>query len=99
MKDTVGYKLGKAFGLMEKRMEECGYKYDRVNLIQNMHYSSRRSMEKMITTFHLSGACNHEAESEIAKLFEGIGEFPRTLSDIEYGYFWFGYYSNYSRVK
>jgi hypothetical protein len=94
--NSIGYKLGKAFGLMKKTMDKrrCGYNFH--NLILNMKSSTLTNMSHMFRLFHMSGASTIQKSTELASILEGVKEIPHSLSTEEYGNFWFGYCSNFS---
>ncbi|HAT97676.1 MAG TPA: hypothetical protein DCS50_00985 [Acidaminococcaceae bacterium] len=99
MKNSVGYKLGKAYGLMEKRMKECGINVDSFNLLYDMKQHTCNNMVYMFKLFHETNAWSIEADLEIAELFLDISEIPVKLSDMEYSDFWLGIFSNYAKEK
>ena len=99
MKNSVGYKLGKAYGLMEKRMKECGINADSFNLLYDMKQHTCSNMVHMTKLFHTTNAWSIDADLEIAELFLDISEIPVKLSDTEYSNFWLGLLSNYAQEK
>lgn len=95
MQQSTGFKLGKVFGLIVKRLNERGYRYRFDNVLYGIRHRTDFFMSEIRGKFRFIGASDSKTESEIEIILSDISKIPEKLNSDEYCYFWFGYYSNF----